>query len=60
MSLPGVSGIGEGIFKDSPCIKVFVEAQTEELKEKIPAKLDGFPVLIVETGTFNAYSPKVK
>lgn len=56
LSLPGVSGIGEGIFQGSPCIKIYVETQTKELKEKIPLKLEGFPVLIVETGTFSAYS----
>ena len=50
MSLPGVVGIAEGLCDDKPCIKVFVIEKTPELDEKIPHILEGYHVLIEETG----------
>lgn len=50
MSLPGVVGTAEGLCDDKPCIKVFVIEKTPELDEKIPHILEGYPVLIEETG----------
>ena len=54
MSIPGVVGMGIGELKEKPCIKVFVVKKTEELNEKIPSQVDGYPVIIEETGEIRA------
>jgi hypothetical protein len=50
MSIPGVVGIGQGLCEGKPCIKVFVIKKTQELDQKIPSVLEGYPVAIEETG----------
>ena len=54
MSLPGVVGTGQGLCNDQPCIKVFVSRKTEKLEQRIPKNLEGYPVVIQETGRFKA------
>ena len=56
MSIPGVVGTGQGLYKGIPCIKVFVAELTRGLKKKIPEKLEGYPVIVEETGVFKSYS----
>lgn len=52
MALPGVAGVYIGVLDDgkTPCIKVMVVEKTTDLEDKIPASLDGYPVVIDETG----------
>lgn len=50
MSLPGVVGTGIGECDGKPCIKVLVIQRTEGLVKRIPPVLDGFKVVIEETG----------
>jgi hypothetical protein len=51
MAIPGVTGVALGKLEDgTPCIQVLVEEETEELKKRIPATLEGHPVRIVESG----------
>ncbi len=50
MSLPGVVGTAQGLCNDNPCIKVLVIEKTPELTQKIPNSLEGYPVMIEETG----------
>jgi len=53
MALPGVAGVAIGALDDgTPCIKVMVVAQTDELRRHIPDRLEGHPVVIVESGAF--------
>ncbi len=54
MSIPGVVGTAQGELYGKPCIKVFVVKKTPELKRRIPTDLEGFPVIIEETGEFKA------
>jgi hypothetical protein len=54
MSLPGVTGTAQGLFDEKPCIKVYVTEKTPELDKKIPGALEGYPVIIEETGEFEA------
>lgn len=58
MSIPGVVGTGIGEFEGRPCIKVLVVKKTEELEKKIPKTLDGYKVVIDETGEIRALEPK--
>jgi hypothetical protein len=54
MSIPGVVGTAQGLCDNKPCIKVFVIKKTSELDQKIPANLEGYPVVIEETGKIRA------
>lgn len=54
MSLPGVVGVAIGEFKGKPCIRVLVVEKTEKLAEAFPAQVEGFPVIVEETGQFRA------
>jgi hypothetical protein len=53
-SLPGVVGTAVGECEGKPCIQVLVVKKTPELMNKIPPKLDGFVVVIEETGEIRA------
>ena len=54
MSVPGVVGTGQGLCDGQPCIKVFVIKKTSELEENIPKRLEGYPVMLEETGEIHA------
>jgi hypothetical protein len=58
MSIPGVVGAGQGLCEGKPCIKVFVIKKTPELEQKIPETLEGYPVVIEETGEVKALPKK--
>ncbi len=58
MSLPGVVGIAQGLCDNKPCIKVFVIEKTPELAQKIPDILEGYQVIIEETGEIRALPKK--
>lgn len=52
MAIPGVVGVGVGETAGKPVIRVFVERRTDEVRERVPASLDGHPVEVVVTGAF--------
>ena len=52
MSIPGVVGTAQSLCEGQPCIKVFVSKKTVQLEQKIPKTLEGYPVVIQETGKF--------
>jgi hypothetical protein len=52
MAIPGVEGTAIGLFKGKPCIKVFTSVKAQILQGKIPPTVEGYPVIIEETGTF--------
>jgi hypothetical protein len=54
MSIPGVVGTAQGLCGDKPCIKVFVIEKTLELKEKIPAVLEDYQVMVEAIGEVRA------
>jgi len=54
MSIPGVVGTAQGLCDGKPCIKVYVKKKTPELDQKIPSVLEGYPVIVEETGEFRA------
>jgi hypothetical protein len=57
MALDGVAGVGIGALDDgTPCIKVFVVERTDELDARIPKKLEGHPVVVEVSGTFEPLS----
>jgi len=54
MAIPGVEGIGISLFEGKPCITIFSSRKAEELRAKIPSTIEGYPVIIEETGVFRA------
>ena len=54
MSIKGVIGTAEGLCNSKPCIKVYVIKKTPQLTQRIPATLEGYSVVIEETGEFRA------
>jgi hypothetical protein len=58
MSTPGVVGTAQSLCDGQPCIKVFAVKKTPDLEQKIPDSLEGYPVVLEETGTFRALPRK--
>jgi hypothetical protein len=50
MSTPGVVAVAVGECGGKPCLKVLVVKKTAELMKIIPSMLEGFPVVVEETG----------
>lgn len=55
MAIPGVEGVALGLLDDTPCIRVFSSKRAEDLRNKIPSVVEGYPVIIEEAGTFRAF-----
>jgi hypothetical protein len=53
MAIAGVEGVVIGLFEDKLCIKIFSSVAPEQLRDKIPSTVEGYPVIIEETGTFH-------
>jgi hypothetical protein len=51
MRVPGVVGTAIGLCDGKPCIKVLVVRATPELRKAIPDSLEGYRVILDETGT---------
>ena len=60
MELPGVVGTAIGLCGDTPCIKVYVAAPSEELSSQIPDRYQGFQVDVEVTGEFRARPDTLK
>ena len=54
MAIPGVEGTAIGLFEDKPCIKIFSSKKAKDLRAMISSTVEGYPVIIEETGTFRA------
>lgn len=52
MKISGVEGVGEGLHQEKPCIVIFASVPADDLKIRIPETIDGYPVVIHESGTF--------
>ncbi len=57
MSIPGVMGTAQGECKGQPCMKVYVVKKTPDLLKQIPSSLEGYKVVIQETGQIRALDP---
>ena len=54
MTIPGVEGTAIGLFEGRPCITNLTSAKPQQFRGKIPSRIEGYPVIIKETGTFHA------
>ena len=52
MAIQGVVGVAVGLLDDDKtvCLKVLVVRKTSELVRRIPASLEGYPVVVEQTG----------
>ncbi len=56
MANPGVVGVAIGALDDGrPCIRVLVVEDNSEIRSKIPTELEGYRVVIDETGEIRAF-----
>lgn len=58
MAIDGVEGTAIGLHKGKPCIKIFASVKAQQLRGKIPPAVEGYPVIIEETGEFRALDQK--
>jgi hypothetical protein len=55
MALTGVTAVGESALADgTPCVRVFLRARDPELEKRIPARIEGYRVLVVVSGEIRA------
>jgi hypothetical protein len=51
MAIPGVVGLYHGEDEEGrTCLKVMVKERTPELERRLPKRIEGYPVVIEETG----------
>jgi hypothetical protein len=56
LTIPGVTGTGEGVESGVSVIVVFVKERTPELERQLPKSLEGHPVVIRVTGEVTPYA----
>lgn len=54
MTIPGVVGVAQGESQGRPCIRVFVADKNSESLRGLPHTLDGYRLLVEESGDFRA------
>lgn len=61
LTIPGVVGVYVGLLPDdkTPCLKVMVVKETEDLKRRIPKSIEGYPVLIEESGVIRPLKGRI-
>ena len=52
MKIPGVVGTAVGESRGRPALQVYVDHPTPELRRQIPANVEGYEVVIIESGSF--------
>lgn len=54
LAIPGVEGTAISLFEGKHCIRIFASSNAQKLQDKIPSTIEGYPVVIEETGEFRA------
>ena len=55
MVLDGVGAVGIGEQDNTPCITICIQSNSKNIRSKIPKDIEGFQVVITETGTFQTH-----
>ncbi len=61
LAIPGVVGVYVGLLPDdkTPCLKVMVVKETEDLKRRIPKFIEGYRVFIEESGVIHPLEDRI-
>jgi hypothetical protein len=61
LAIPGVVGVYVSLLPDdkTSCLKVMVIKETEDLKRRIPKSIEGYPVLIEESGVIRPLKGRI-
>jgi hypothetical protein len=61
LAIPGVVGVYVGLLPDNKtsCLKVMVVKETEDLKRRIPKTIEGYPVIIEESGVIRPLKNRI-
>jgi hypothetical protein len=54
LAVPGVVGLAAGERGGHPVLQILVTRRTPELVARLPTTLDGYPVVVVESGEIRA------
>lgn len=54
MAIDGVEGTAIGLFEGKSCIRIFTSVKPQAIRQKIPSSVEGYPVIIEQTGSFRA------
>ncbi|HET8634577.1 MAG TPA: hypothetical protein VFL88_10570 [Gemmatimonadales bacterium] len=54
MAIPGVVGVGQGEQNGAPTVYVMVVALTDSLRAALPDSIEGYAVVVKETGEIRA------
>jgi hypothetical protein len=54
MAIPGVVGTAIGMSEGKPCVMIFTSSRTDHIRAQIPPEVEGYPVIVQETGAFRA------
>ncbi len=59
MSIPGVVGVCVALAADgqTPCLRVMAARKTPALEQKVPKSIEGYLVVVEETGVFRPLEP---
>ncbi len=55
MAIPGVTGVGAGSRNGKPAIVVLVKQLTRDLSNRLPESLEGYEVVIEQSGEITAF-----
>jgi hypothetical protein len=50
MAIPGVVAVAVGQHEAQPCLVVLTDSNAEEVRKKIPSRVDGYPVIVRQSG----------
>jgi hypothetical protein len=54
MAIPGVVGTAIGQHEGKPCILILTASDTEQVRQRIPPTVEGYPVVVQYTGEIRA------
>lgn len=54
MAIPGVVGTAIGQREGKPCILALTVSNTEHVRQKVPASVEGYPVVVQHVGEIRA------
>jgi hypothetical protein len=54
MAIGGIAGTAVGVYKGRPCIKIYTTVEPCKVRDQLPSRIEGYPVIIEQTGSFRS------